>query len=107
MTLRIALSDRDTETVSAILRQYLPCGVTVHVFGSRASGHVKPWSDLDLVFEAASPLPLSITAALAEAFEESQLPWNVDIVDRKTVSEPFGRLIDTIKLPFPYTPGEI
>ena len=33
-------------------------------------------------------------AELAEAFDESALPWKVDLVDRATVSEAFGRIID-------------
>ncbi len=86
--------------VAAILRDILPRDVTVHVFGSRASGRAKAWSDLDLMLEGPGPLPLSLVAALAEAFEESELPWKVDLVDRKTVSEGFGRLIDQSKVAF-------
>lgn len=99
MNARLALSKSEHTIVSDILRAHLPEGVTVHVFGSRASGKVKPWSDLDLVFEAAAPLPLALTAAIAEAFEESDLRWKVDLVDRKTVSDGFGQLIDQAKVP--------
>ena len=84
--------------VAAILQKHLPPGTTTHVFGSRASGHCKPWSDLDLILEAATPLPLSLIAALREAFEDSALPWKVDIIDRKAVSDSFGRLIDQSKV---------
>ena len=98
MTHGPALSDEELSIVAAILRDNLPVNVTVHVFGSRAKGRVKAWSDLDLVFEGPAPLPLSLTAALAEAFEESDLPWKVDIVDRKTVSDDFGKLIDQTKI---------
>jgi uncharacterized protein len=94
----LALSDEESSTIAEILRAHLPIDVTVHVFGSRASGRVKAWSDLDLVLEGPSPLSISLIAALAEAFEESPLPWKVDIVDRKTVSDGFGRLIDRSKV---------
>jgi uncharacterized protein len=94
----LALSDKELSVVSAVLRAHLPDDVQVHVFGSRASGKPKPWSDLDLVLDGPAPLPLSLVARLAEAFEESELPWKVDLVDRQTVSDGFGRLIDQSKV---------
>lgn len=96
----LALSDKELAVVNAILRAHLPNDVTVHAFGSRACGRAKAWSDLDLVLEATAPLPLSLVATLAEAFEESELPWKVDIVDRKTVNDGFGRIIDQSKVAF-------
>ncbi len=96
----LALTDREFTVVNAILRAHLPHNITVHAFGSRACGRAKAWSDLDLVLEATAPLPLSLIATLAEAFEESELPWKVDIVDRKTVSDGFGRIIDQSKVAF-------
>ena len=94
----LVLSDKEWSVVDAILRTHLPTSVKVHVFGSRARGQAKAWSDLDLVFEAPAPLSLELFATLAEAFEESELPWKVDIVDRKAVSDRFGRLIDQSKV---------
>ena len=97
----LALTDRELSVVNAILRAHLPNSVKVHVFGSRARGPAKAWSDLDLVLEAPAPLSLELFATLAEAFEESELPWKVDIVDRKAVSDGFGRLIDQSKVALP------
>lgn len=94
----LALNEMERSIVTSILNAHLPDGTSVHVFGSRAGGKPKPWSDLDLVLEALGPLPLSLTAKLAEAFEESELPWKVDIVDRKSVNDGFGRLIDELKV---------
>ena len=99
MTGRLALSKQECATVLGILRSHLPEGAKVHVFGSRATGRCKPWSDLDLVIEAPEALPLSLIARLAEAFEESDLHWKVDLVDRRAVNEEFGRLIDQTKVP--------
>ena len=97
----LALSGEELSVVKAILRAHLPNSVTVHVFGSRAVGQPKAWSDLDLLLEAAAPVPLSTIATLTEVFEESELPWKVDIVDRRTISEGFGRLIDQSKVALP------
>ena len=94
----ISLTEHELSVVQAILSAHLPGDVSVHVFGSRAHGQPKAWSDLDLLLEAPAPLPLSLMAQLAEAFEESELPWKVDLVDRKAVSDAFGKLIDASKI---------
>lgn len=94
----LTLDPAELSTVRVILKDHLPAGVSVHVFGSRAGGRPKAWSDLDLVVEGAAPLPIAVLAALAEAFDESPLPWKVDIVDRKTVGDAFGELIDKAKV---------
>ena len=45
-------------------------------------------------------MPLSTMAELSDAFDESPLPWKVDLIDRVTVSEAFGKVIDKQKLAF-------
>ncbi len=92
------LSEGELEIVRAILRFHLPTKAKVFAFGSRANGRAKPWSDLDLVIDVGAALPLSTLAALADAFDESALPWKVDLVDRASVSSEFGKLIDAAKL---------
>ena len=96
--MKLALGEAETAKVLTILRAHLPADVRIHVFGSRATGKAKPWSDLDLVLEGDAPLPLSLLAKLAEAFDKSVLPWKVDLVDRLAVNAPFGRLIDQSKI---------
>ena len=94
----LALTPSETATVRDILHRILPPGITVHVFGSRARGEPKPWSDLDLALEGPGPLSLALMAELAEAFDESDLPWKVDLVDRVSVSDDFGQIIDAHKI---------
>ncbi|NUN16712.1 MAG: nucleotidyltransferase domain-containing protein [Myxococcales bacterium] len=78
--------------VRDILRRHVP-HCTVWAFGSRATGTAKPYSDLDLAVLAAEPLPLDVSAALAEAFSESDLPWKVDVVEWVNTAEPFRSII--------------
>ena len=94
----LALSADELAIVRQILRAHLPNTTAVHAFGSRTTGQAKPWSDLDLVIDTGGPLSLECLAALAEAFDESALPWKVDLVDRANVSSEFGRLIDAAKI---------
>lgn len=94
MTGQVIMGQAERAVVLGVLRRHLPPEVRVSVFGSRAGGTPKPWSDLDLALDGPEPIELATLAALAEAFAESSLPWKVDLVDRRTVSDDFGAIID-------------
>jgi predicted nucleotidyltransferase len=96
----IAISPGEEAEIRSILARILPAGTRVFVFGSRAGGNPKRWSDLDLALESKDgPLPLAVLAELAEAFDESALPWKVDLVDRACVTPEFGKIIDAENIP--------
>lgn len=99
MKVELALSEPELRTVRTILRRHLSSRFKVYAFGSRAGGRVKPWSDLDLSIEGGGPVPLATLGALADDFDESNLIWKVDLVDRATVSDAFGKIIDDSKVP--------
>ena len=99
MNPELALGTDELAIVRSILVRILPDNIRVFAFGSRVSGSPKPWSDLDLAIEGNSPLPLALLAELVEAFDESALPWKVDIVDKASVGEGFARIIDAAKVP--------
>lgn len=65
------------QTIDALLP-----GATVCVFGSRANGRARPFSDLDLLLVDPPRLPLALRAALVDAFEAGPLPFRVDLVER-------------------------
>lgn len=75
--------------VRAILADHLPASVEVLVFGSRARGGAKRFSDLDLMLKDMGPLDPTVIAHLADAFEESSLPWRVDLVDYHALTPTF------------------
>lgn len=91
-TKTIRLTPQQAHMVSDILQTHLP-GREVWVFGSRVGDHPKPYSDLDLVVQGDAPLPAAILSALKEAFEESDLPFQVDIVEWASTSEKFRQII--------------
>jgi predicted nucleotidyltransferase len=66
-------------------------------FGSRVKGGYKPLSDLDLVYE--NDLPDSEIARIMNAFEDSELPFKVDIVNTAHCSEEFKALIESDRAP--------
>lgn len=85
----------------AIVRELLQCRVPqfdVWAFGSRTTGKAKPYSDLDLAIITNEPLDWSASAALADDFAESDLPFKVDVVDWATTSTAFRKIIDKDKV---------
>lgn len=88
--------------VRDIVSRCLPAGTKVFVFGSRATGQrLKPWSDLDLAFEASEPLPWRLMSRLEHEFDEALLNWKVDVIDLKAISPEFRRTVDSHKIPLP------
>ena len=76
-----------------ILAAHLPPGSAAWVFGSRATGRARPFSDLDLAIDAGRRLTLDELATLSEAFSESDLPYKVDVVDWQGIDERFRQMI--------------
>ena len=87
--------------VQGILRDYLPVGVKVWVFGSRANWTTKDSSDLDLALESESRLNHKLLAALKDAFEDSTLPYTVDIVDLNRIGDSFRQIVESQRVPLP------
>ena len=80
--------------VQEILRVHLPAGFQVWVFGSRANWTTKDSSDLDLAVAGAAKLDHKAMVGLEVAFEESDLPYTVDVVDLKAVSSNFKQIVE-------------
>ena len=89
------------EIVQNILQEHLPDGFKVWVFGSRANWTTKDSSDLDLAVEGADALDYKSMVRLEVAFEESDLPYTVDVVDLNAVSPEFKRIVEKQRAPLP------
>lgn len=87
--------------VQSILDTLLPMH-EVRMFGSRARGTPKPYSDLDLVIMGETPVALSTLGQLREAFADSDLPWRVDVIDWASTSPEFRAHIEADCLPLPH-----
>lgn len=78
--------------VARILAEHL-AEYEIRAFGSRARHTAKRYSDLDLAVMTETPLSLPVLAAISTAFEESNLPWSVDLLDWASTSDTFRQLI--------------
>jgi predicted nucleotidyltransferase len=89
----IDLAPRHLEKVRAILGKHVP-QCEVRAFGSRVTCNAKGYSDLDLAVVAPGKLSDDTLRHLKEAFEESDLPFRVDILDWHATSPDFQKVIE-------------
>ena len=88
----IDITDEEREIVLDLLQWRLP-GVEAWVYGSRAKWMSRPQSDLDLVVFS-TPEQSRRVEDLREAFEESNLPFRVDLFVWSEVPEQFHQEIE-------------
>jgi type I restriction enzyme S subunit len=87
------IAEEHARIVRDILRARLPESAQIRVFGSCATGRARAYSDLDLAIDAGRRLTLDDCAILAEAFSDSDLPYQVDIVDWHAIDDRFRRIV--------------
>ncbi len=78
-----------------IVRANLPQSTKAWVFGSRATGRARRYSDLDLAIDAGRRLTLDEIARLTDAFSDSDLPYKVDLVDWHDIDDRWRQIIAT------------
>ena len=93
MTPVVDITAERHETILSLLERHLP-GTTVWAYGSRVKQKSRSTSDLDLVVFA-SPDQVHRVGDLREAFEESDLPFQVDLFVWDEVPESFRKRIET------------
>ena len=89
----IDLNPNHLATVERILTKHVP-ECEVRAFGSRATWTSKDYSDLDLAIVGSGPLDWRTLGRLKEAFEDSDLPIQVDVLDWHSISESFRKVIE-------------
>ena len=94
------IAEQDLKLVREIVRCCLPDDVHVMVYGSRSTGrNLKPFSDLDLCLKGTAPLSVETLSQLRQAFENSNLPYQVDLVDWAQLQPEFRSAISHDLMP--------
>ena len=85
---------RALERVRKIVLDVIGDGdVRVYLFGSCATGSTRPSSDIDVAIEPLhGSAPVSF-ATLRERLEESDVPYDVDVIDLSAVSPEFAHRV--------------
>lgn len=89
----ISIAPKERSQIELILAPIVAKGYRVYAFGSRVKNQHRSYSDLDLLIEGQEALPKEDIYKLQEAFEESDLPFRVDISDSAKVSDSFKTCI--------------
>ena len=89
----IDVAEQHLETIKRILAKYAG-DCEVRAFGSRISGTAKEYSDLDVAVIGKGKIKRRDKMLLREAFEESDLPFRVDVIDYIAISDAFRAIVD-------------
>jgi len=92
------LSADQVRVVRQTLNAVVP-DAEVWVFGSRATGRARPYSDLDLLTTRPSRLSWLVRATLRDAFDEGDLPFSVDVVEASLLAPGFAERVYRERLP--------
>ncbi len=87
MSVRVDITEAQRALILDLLDKHLP-NTTAWVYGSRAKGEARPKSDLDMVVFAGHAQSRRVYD-LKEAFEESNLPFRVDVFIWDSMPERF------------------
>ena len=87
------LSEKTMQTISAIYEKF-PAVKRVIVYGSRAMGNFREGSDIDMTLVGDKPIDYDTVLKLYGMFDDSDLPYLVDISDFSSLKNP--DLIDHI-----------
>jgi predicted nucleotidyltransferase len=92
----IAVAENEMKIIIQILQKYITDG-EVRAFGSRYKHTAKPYSDLDIAIIKHNQKEMTIAelAQIKEAFEESILPYRVDVLDYWGIHDEFRAIIDS------------
>jgi len=82
-TTRARALERVREIIFQVLGDH---DVRVYLFGSSVTGRVRRSSDIDIAIDPLRALPSVLLAELRERLEESEIPYDVDIVDLSAAS---------------------
>ncbi len=86
----------DSKTLSAIqkiIRNYLPDkNFQIFLFGSRASGFARRFSDFDIGITGKTRVPPTKLELIQSDLEDSDIPYKVEVVDFAGVDESFKNL---------------
>lgn len=89
----IDIRPQELKIIKDILKYHLS-ECEVRVFGSRVHGGAKSYSDIDLVIVDREKVDIKTMFNIQEAFEESTLPFRVDMIDWHRISDEFKRVIN-------------
>ena len=92
------LEDRHIKLILEILNKHAK-NAKFYIFGSRARGDYSRYSDIDIAIDGAG-LNSDILSKINSEFDNSTMPYEVDVIDINSISSDFKKMIlnDLIEL---------
>lgn len=90
---RFGLEEKYLNFLKSTLKKNLPDNTKFYIFGSRAKGTYKDYSDIDIAIDNSEKISEKILQKISFEFEDSTFPYEVDVVDSNSVSDNFKSLI--------------
>ena len=76
-----------------IILKYVPTA-QIYLFGSRAKGTHHETSDIDIALDIKSKIERNVVLQIKSAIDALNIPYNIDIVDFRSVSEILRKQIE-------------
>ncbi len=99
--MRFGLTEEELQLLEKTLFEPLRnAGAEVWIFGSRARGDHKKFSDIDVLFELpkSKVLPSGLLSKIKEELDQGNLPYKVDIVERQNLANSYCDQVDRDKI---------
>lgn len=87
----LGITEKEQEIITDILKEYNK--YSFYYFGSRVNGGYSAVSDLDILIKGKSPISSIELEKLKEQFDESSLPYIVNLVDYYSIRQEFYDVI--------------
>ena len=99
--MKYGLSETELKFIlDQVVKPLKATGSKVYLFGSRANGKYKKFSDVDLlyIFESNQPAPLSLISQVTVKIEESDFPYKVDLVSDVELADSYRTSVNADKI---------
>jgi len=80
------LDEKIKQKIIAVISALMP-DVKIYLFGSRARGTNSPRADIDIALDGGKRLPIEDVDEIKSMFKESNIMYQIDVVDFYQVSE--------------------
>jgi len=101
MKIKFDVTPTEFIIIKDILKKYLTKDCKAYVFGSRAKSSSLHGSDLDLALECKEKIDFKKLSKIKIDFEDSRLPYMVDVIDLQAIKEYFKNMIEKEMIEFP------
>ena len=86
------LTQHQIELIRSLVRSHSDARIVL--FGSRATGSARKYSDVDICLVGDARIPLETLARINEGLEESNLPYVVEVSDFDRLSDHFRQAVE-------------